>query len=290
MALSPISLKGRVALVTGANSGLGKAVATELARLGATVVIVARSPERGSAARAEIRASANNQAVHLLCADLSSQAEIRELVTATLTQFERLDLLINNAGTAFGQRRLSVDGIEMALAVNHLAPFLLTRLLLDRLKASAPARIIHVGTRINTAMVLDDLQWQRRPYRMMAAYGQSKLGLIHFTYELARRLEGTGVTVNCVFPGVFRSNLGGTDGAQGPLWRLAIRLLGWAVPPPQGAAQRVMYLATAPEAAGLNGRYVAARGEVIPSPNQTNDPDINRRVWDISERLTGLAD
>lgn len=290
MTSSQTGLHGRVALVTGANSGLGKVVATELARLGATVAMVARDPGRGTAAQNEIRASSGSQAVHLFCADLSSQEAVRTLASRVLAQFDRLDLLINNAGTAFRERRLSVDGIEMALAVNHLAPFLLTSLLLERLAASAPARIINVGTRIDTAMDLDDLQWEQRRYRMMAAYGQSKLGLIHFTYELARRLQGTGVTVNCVFPGVFRSNLGGTDGAQGPVMRLAIRLLGWAVPPPRKAAERVLYLATSPEAAALNCRYVAARGQVISSPDQTNDPDMNRRVWEVSARLTGLAE
>jgi len=282
------SLDGRIALVTGANSGLGKAVATELARRGASLVMVARNAERGAAAQREIRERTANEAIHLLVADLASQAAIRRLAETFHARFERLDIVVNNAGTAFPERRLSPDGLEMALAVNHLAPFLLTNLLLDRLKASAPARIVNVGTRIDTAMDLDDLQWERRRYRMMGAYGQSKLGNIHFTYELARRLEGTGVTVNCVFPGVFSSNLGRTDGAQGLFWRLVGVLLGWAIPSPATAAERVLCMATAPEMAEVSGRYAGKRGQPISSPAQTRDPAINRRVWELSARLTDL--
>ena len=206
-------------MVTGANSGLGRAVAGALAGQGATVLMVCRDASRGENARQEIMAETGNTQVHLYVADLASQAAIRGLAARVRERFDRLHLLINNAGTAFPARRLSPDGIEMALAVNHLAPFLLTNLLLEPLRAAAPARIVNVGTRINTAMDFHDLNWERRPYRLMQAYGQSKLGNLHFTFELARRLAGSGVTVNCCFPGVFRSNLGGTDGAQGWFWR-----------------------------------------------------------------------
>ncbi|MEY6432109.1 SDR family oxidoreductase [Thioalkalicoccus limnaeus] len=282
------SLMGRIALVTGANSGLGKATATALAERGATVIMVARDPVRGAAAQAEIRDQTGNPSLHLLVADLSSQQEIRGLVEAFEARFDRLDWLINNAGTAFPERRLSPDGIEMSLAVNHLAPFLLTNLLRDRLVAGAPSRVITVGTRIDTSMDLADLNWQRRRYRMMAAYGQSKLGNIHFTHELARRLEGTGVSAFCVFPGVFMSNLGKTDGAQGAFWRIVGLLAGWAMPSAAQAAERVLHLILAPEAeaAGLHGRYVAARGRPIEPPSQARDPKINRRVWALSEELT----
>lgn len=289
MTSNNLPLHDRVALVTGANSGLGKAATTELARRGATVIMVARSAERGAAAQQEVRQRTGNDDVHLLLADLSSQRAIRELAEAVLARHERLHLLINNAGSAFRERRLSPDGLEMSLAVNHLAPFLLTNLLLDRLKASAPARIVNVGTRIDTAMDLEDLQWERRRYGMMSAYGQSKLGNIHFTYELARRLEGTGVTVNCVFPGVFSSNLGKTDGAQGLFWRLVGILLGWAIPSPEKAAERVLYLATTPAVEGVSGLYVADKGQPIRAPAQARDPVMNRQVWEMSTRLTGLA-
>ena len=173
--------------------------------------------------------------------------------------------------------------------MNHLGPFLLTNLLLDLLKASAPARIVNVGTRMNTALDFADLNWSRRPYRMMQAYGQSKLGDLHFTFELARRVQGSGVTVNCVFLGVFKSNLGGTDGAQGLFWKLVARLLGWAIPSAEQAARRVLYVANAPEVADASGQYFGDR-ETIPAPAQALDPEANRRLWQISEALTALAE
>ncbi|ABD88528.1 SDR family NAD(P)-dependent oxidoreductase [Rhodopseudomonas palustris] len=275
----------RTALVTGANSGLGKAISTALAAEGIRVGLVVRDRARGEKALQDIRAATGNEDLHLFVADLADQSAIRALAQAVHQRLGRLELLVNNAGTAFPERRLSPDGIECALAVNHLGPFLLTTLLLDLLKASAPARIVNVGTRITTAMEFEDLNWERRPYSMMKGYGQSKLGNLHFTFELARRLEGSGVTVNCVFPGVFKSNLGGTDGAQGVLLKLFARLLGWAIPSPEKAARRVLYLANAPELANVSGRYFGDR-KTIPAPAQTLDPQANRRLWQISEALT----
>lgn len=278
----------RTALVTGANSGLGYASAEALARAGWRVGLVARDPHRGAAAVARIRAAIEHPAVELFIADLTSQTQVRALATAVLARFPTLHLLINNAGTAFRTRRLSAEGIECALAVNHLAPFLLTHLILERLIASAPAQIINVGTRIDAALDLDDWNWQRRRYRMLAAYAQSKLGNLHFTFELARRLAGTGVRVNCVFPGVFRSNLGKTDGAQGLFWRALDRLIGWALPTPAQAAQDVLALVFDPALQAVNGAYLW-RGRPIPAPLQTRDAELNRQVWDLSLRLTGLA-
>jgi NAD(P)-dependent dehydrogenase (short-subunit alcohol dehydrogenase family) len=275
----------RTALVTGANSGLGKAIATALAADGMRVGLVVRDRARGEAALAEIRAATGNDDLHLFVADLADQAAIRALAQTVRNHFQQLHLLVNNAGTSFPERRLSPEGIERALAINHLGPFLLSNLLLDLLKASAPARIVNVGTRMDTAMDFDDLNWERRPYRMMQAYGQSKLGNLHFTFELARRLKGSGVTVNCVFPGVFKSNLGGTDGAQGLFWKLVALLLGWAIPSPEKAARRVLYVANAPELADASGEYFGD-GKPIPAPAQARDPEANRRLWQISEALT----
>ncbi|MCW2283205.1 NAD(P)-dependent dehydrogenase (short-subunit alcohol dehydrogenase family) [Rhodoblastus acidophilus] len=280
--------QNKTALVTGANSGLGKAVAMALAAEGLRVGLVARDRIRGEAAVADIRAATGNDELHLFVADLSDQSAIRALAQEVRQKFDRLHLLVNNAGTAFPERRLSPDGIERALAVNHLGPFLLTNLLLDLLRTSAPARIVTVGTRMNTAMDFADLNWEQRPYRMMQAYGQSKLGNLHFTFELARRLEGSGVTANCVFPGVFKSNLGGTDGAQNLFWKLVARLLGWAIPSPEQAARRVLHVATAPELAEVSGQYFGDR-TTIPAPAQARDPEANRRLWRISEALTALA-
>lgn len=278
----------RTALVTGASSGLGKAVAQALAAAGVRVLLLARDRARGEAAQTELIEATGNRNVELLLADLASQADIRRLAAEVHARTDRLHYLVNNAGTAFRERGLTVDGIERTLAVNHLAPFLLTNLLLDLLQAAAPARVVNVGTRIDTAMDFDDLNWERRPYRMMPAYGQSKLGNIHFTRELARRLDGSGVTVNCVFPGVFRSNLGGTDGAQGLFWKSVALLLGWALTPPEKAAQRVLYLLTSPEMAGVSGEYFGDR-KPIAVPAQASDPDANLRLWRISAAMMDLG-
>ncbi|NCA70162.1 MAG: SDR family NAD(P)-dependent oxidoreductase [Sphingobacteriia bacterium] len=284
-----MNLSQRHALVTGASSGLGKAVATALAAGGAHVLMVARDPHRGEAARTEIIAASGNPAVDLLCCDLSSQSQIRALAAGVRGRVDALHLLVNNAGTAFPRWGLTPDGVERTLAVNHLAPFLLTNLLLDLLVAGAPARIINVGTRMNTAMDLEDLNWQRRPYRMMQAYGQSKLGNLHFTRELARRIAGSGVTVNAVFPGVFRSNLGGTDGAQGLFWTSVDRLLGWALKTPEQAAERVIHLLTSAEVAGISGQYFGDRVP-IKAPAQADDAAANERVWQLSAAMVGLAE
>lgn len=278
----------KTVLVTGANSGLGKAIALAFARDGMRVGMLVRNEARGLAARDEILAATGNREISLFVADLGSQHEVRRAAAEILDRFERLDLLINNAGTAYASRRTSPEGLERSLAVNHLGPFLLTGLLLERIKASAPARIVNVGTKMDTAMDFDDLDWTRRRYRMMQAYGQSKLGNLHFTFELARRLAGTGVSVNCVFPGVFRSNLGGSDGAQGIFWKAVDLLLGWALPTPTRAAERVLHAARSPDLDGVTGRYLGDRRS-IKAPAQALDADANRRLWTISERLVGFS-
>ncbi len=284
-----LPLSNKTALVTGANSGLGKAVATALARRGARVLMLSRDLRRGAAARDRIIGDSGNDRVELLRCDLASQADIRALAADVHQRTDALNLLVNNAGTAFSERDLTVDGVERALAVNHLAPFLLTHLLLDLLRAGAPARIVNVGTRIDTAMDLSDLNWERRPYKMMAGYGQSKLGNLHFTRELARRLAGSGVTVNCVFPGVFLSNLGGTDGAQSPALKFFARTFGWALPKPERAAERVIYLLTSDAVSEVSGDYFADRKQ-IPVPAQVDDPAANAELWRLSAALVGLEE
>jgi retinol dehydrogenase-13 len=284
-----MQLDHKTALVTGANSGLGRAVATALARDGARVLMLCRDAGRGAAARDEIIAATGNQRVELLVCDLAVQADIRAAAAAVRERTDALHLLVNNAGTAFAERGLTVDGVERALAVNHLGPFLLTNLLLDLLRAGAPARIVNVGTKIDTAMDFTDLNWERRAYRMMGAYGESKLGAIHFTRELARRLQGTGVTVNCVFPGVFLSNLGGTDGAQNLALKLFAKAFGWALPKPERAAERLLYLLSADEVATVSGEYFANR-RPIRAPAQADSPAANAELWRLSAELTGLDD
>src|SRR5947208_5305679 len=196
------SMQGKICMVTGANSGIGKATALALAQMGATVVMVCRDRARGEEARREITTKSRKNAVDLLQADLSSQQSIRQLVEHFQHHYTHLHVLINNAGAAFPGRRETVDGLEMTFAVNYLAPFLLTNLLLDVLKASAPARIVNVSSGSHKAgyIKLDNLQ-SKNPYGSMKVYGQSKLAVVLFTYELARRLEGTGVIVNCLNSG-----------------------------------------------------------------------------------------
>ncbi|MFP4280680.1 MAG: SDR family NAD(P)-dependent oxidoreductase [Halochromatium sp.] len=282
-----MDLADKTALVTGANSGLGKAVARALAARGARVLMVARDRERGEAARAELEAATGNSGLELLLADLKSQAQVRALAAEVKERAPALDFLVNNAGTAFPKRCLTEDGIECTLAVNHLAPFILTNLLFDQLKAAAPSRIVNVGTRINESMELGDLNWEGRSFRMMRAYVESKLGMLHVTREFAKRIKGSGVTINCVFPGVFKSNLGGTDGAQGLFWKSVSLLLGWALAQPEQAAERVMYLLESPEVAEISGEYFGDC-QVIAMPAQVRDPAANARVWEISERLANL--
>ncbi|MFP4247810.1 MAG: SDR family NAD(P)-dependent oxidoreductase [Halochromatium sp.] len=282
-----MDLADKTALVTGANSGLGKAVARALAARGARVLMVARDRERGEAARAELEAATGNSGLELLLADLKSQAQVRALAAEVKERAPALDFLVNNAGTAFPKRCLTEDGIECTLAVNHLAPFILTNLLFDQLKAAAPSRIVNVGTRINESMELGDLNWEGRSFRMMRAYVESKLGMLHVTREFAKRIKGSGVTINCVFPGVFKSNLGGTDGAQGLFWKSVSLLVGWALAQPEQAAERVMYLLESPEVAEISGEYFGDC-QVIAMPAQVRDPAANARVWEISERLANL--
>jgi retinol dehydrogenase 13 len=286
-----MQLQGKTALVTGANSGLGKAVATALAARGVRVLMLCRSAERGRAARAEIVAATGNERVELLVCDLGRQADVRATAAELERRGEPLHLLVNNAGTAFAERGLSVDGVERTLAVNLLGPVLLTSLLLGLLRAGAAAgdgaRIVNVGTKIDTAMDFSDLNWERRKYRMMGAYGESKLGLIHVTRELARRLEGTGVTVNCVFPGVFMSNLGGTDGAQNWALQLFGKAFGWALPKPEQAAERVLYLLASDAVADTSGEYFGNR-KIIAAPAQADDPAANAELWRRAAALTGV--
>jgi NAD(P)-dependent dehydrogenase (short-subunit alcohol dehydrogenase family) len=265
---------------------LGKATALGLAKLGATVVMVCRSQPRGEAARSEIAAASGNPSVALLLADLSSQQAIRQLATAFTAKYELLHVLINSAGGVFYQRALTTDGLEYSLAFNHLAPFLLTNLLLDRLRASVPARIINVTTRLfnTTAIHFDDLQFEKRRYSGFQAYMETKLANILFTYELARKLQGTGVTANCVHPGIFKSNFG----SQGmPAWmRVFSALYRPFMAEAAQAAERVLYLAASPAVEGVSGKYFAGKKELT-SPRQSYDEAAAQRLWQVSEELTG---
>src|SRR5262245_39529518 len=270
-------LQGKVCLVTGASSGIGKAAALGLARRGATVVLHARSPERGQAALDEIRSASGSRSLHLLTGDLASQAAVRRLAHEVKEQFSELNVLINNAGVNPSQRVLTADGVEMNLAVNYLAPFLLTLLLLDPLKANAPSRVVNMGTWRQPPVHLDDLKRETR-FDAMQAYQESKTALTMFTYELARRLAGSGVSVNSVNPGLIRTELG--RDAQGGSW-LFLTLVRPFMKSAERAADDVLRLAVAPELEGVNGKFFAGQTETRTSP-ETYDTGVSERLWQLS--------
>jgi NAD(P)-dependent dehydrogenase (short-subunit alcohol dehydrogenase family) len=281
------SMQGKICMVTGANSGIGKATALELAQMGATVVMVCRDRARGEEARSEITTKSRKNAVDLLQADLSSQQSIRQLVENFQRHYTHLHVLINNAGAAFtGRRRETVDGVEMTFAVNYLAPFLLTHLLLDVLKASAPARIVNVSSGSHKAgyIKLDNLQ-SKNPYRSMKVYGQAKLAVVLFTYELARRLEGTGVTVNCLHPGFVATHFGQRD--AGPAFRLLVKVIGSFGTSPAKGAQTSLYLASSPEVEGVTGNYFV---KSIPKRSAaiSYDESLQRQLWEQSAKLVNV--
>lgn len=273
-------LSGQVIIVTGANSGIGKVTARELAKMGATVVMVARSQERGSAALAEIRAASGSDDVHLMLCDLSSQASIRDFAAQFRAQFDRLDVLVNNAGAIFYERRESVDGLEMTFALNHMGYFLLTDLLLDMLKASAPARVVNVSSGAHNVGTVrfDDLQRKKR-YSAFQAYGESKMMNILFTFELARRLEGSGVTANVMHPGFVATKFGHGGGFVGKVIMPILHL--FALSEEQGA-ETVIYLAAAPEAAEVSGKYFVKKKPVQPH-SFAFDRKAQKRLWKVSE-------
>lgn len=281
------TMKGKICLVTGANAGIGKTTALGLAKIGAAVVMVSRNQERGEAARAEIMAESENDAVDLMIADLSSQQSIRQLAEDFKTRYERLDVLVNNAGGIFGSPSLTVDGLEYTFALNHLSYFLLTNLLLERIKESSPARIVNVSSQAQADATInfDDLQSEQN-YNARRVYGQSKLANILFTYELARRLDGVDVTTNALHPGVVRTNFGRESTSRA--FALMMRLLGPFLASPEKGASTSIYLATAPGVEGVTGKYFIDKQEQK-SNAESYDTAVAQRLWQVSEELTGLA-
>ena len=275
---------GKVVLITGGTSGIGRAAAAALAAMGAEVVVTGRDRERGEAAVEEIRRDSGNERVSLVLADLSVQAEVRGLAEEFRERHDRLDVLVNNAGLVQSRRVETPDGLELTLAVNHLAPFLLTDLLLDLLKKSAPSRVITVSSeaRRRASIDFDDLQSERR-YRGFPVYGMTKMANILFTYELAERLEGTGVVANCLHPGAVSTNFG--QNTRGPI-ALLFRLFKPFMRSPEQGADTLIYLASSPEAGELNGKYLTDRKEV--SPAEPRDETAQKRLWEVSEELTKL--
>jgi NAD(P)-dependent dehydrogenase (short-subunit alcohol dehydrogenase family) len=281
----PPDMTGRLCVITGANRGIGRATAEGLARLGATLVLVCRRKEDGEAVAREIAGEAP-VATDVVAADLSSQVSIRQAAEYIRSRYSSLHVLINNAGVIPPQREVTVDGLETQFAVNHLAYFLLTNLLLPQLKAGTPSRIINVssGAHTHASIDFDDLQAQRS-YQPRLVYSRSKLANILYTYELSRRLAGTGVTSNCLNPGVVATRML-ADYMGVPLARHALARTFGATP--EEGAETGIYLASSPEVESVTGKYFEHKRPTA-SSRESNDEAVARRLWEVSERLTGLS-
>lgn len=277
----PLSGVGRIALVTGATSGIGRALAGSLAASGATVAMVARDPERGEQTRAAIVAATGNERVALFIGDLSDMSSVRRLAKTVGDAYATLDILVRCATVYTARRTVTTDGFETMFATNVLGPFLLTNLLLDRARAAGSARILVLSAPSTVKLDFDDLQGERR-FRSLTAFGATKAADLLLTFELARRLAGTRVTANAVHPGLSRTTL--MREAPAPL-RWATRL---ASAPPERAAAQIVPLALAPEYADRSGRFLGA-GREIQAPPYTRDPEVARRLWDACTALTNIG-
>lgn len=268
-------MQGKVCLVTGATAGIGKEIARGLSKLGATVAIAGKSREK-----CEQVVQETNSASYFV-ADLSSQAEVRRLAEEFSSKYDGLDVLVNNAGVFLAEKKTSQDGIEYTLAVNHLAPFLLTNLLIEKLKTSAPSRIITTSSSAHKAghIDFDDIQFEKRRYSGISAYSQSKLANILFTRELARRLAGTQVTANCFHPGAVRTRLV-QGGSYGLMWKAA----GPFFISPEKGADTAVYLASSAEVAGVSGGYFVKRKQERSSEVSYGE-ETAKKLWELSERL-----
>ncbi|MDQ5822911.1 MAG: SDR family oxidoreductase [Chloroflexota bacterium] len=290
--VSPTSaqMRGRVCLVTGANSGVGKETALGLARLGAHVVMVCRSRARGESAQLEIQARSGNSTVDLLLADLSSQQEILSLAGAVRQHYEHVDVLVNNAGAFYHTRRETVEGIEQTLAVNYLAPFLLTNLLLDVLATSTttgPARVVNVSSAAHTSGRLHGDMQSRKSYRPRRAYTQAKLAVVLFTYALSRRVASNVITANCLHPGFVATNFAQDDlpAHMRLAYKLVYTLFGT---PPEEGAKTSLYLASSPDVEGVTGHYFVACKPRLSAPS-TYDAALQDRLWRASARLVRVS-
>ena len=280
-------MTGKTVLVTGGTSGIGLAAAIGLASTGARVGIVGRDRARAEAAAATIGRRSSSAAVDLFVADMSSQAEVKRLAREALSTYRRLDVLINNVGGFWAHRHVTADGLERTFAVNHLAPFLLTNLLLERLAASAPARVVTVSSGAHTTgkLAFGDLMGERK-YSGQAAYSQSKLANVMFTYELARRLVGTGVTATVLHPGVTRTSFGAED--QAAFFKVMQPLVRPFLKTPADGAATSIYLASSAEVEGDTGRYFANRRQKF-SSKDSRDSAAAGRLWRVSADLVGLS-
>ncbi len=276
-------ITGKVCIVTGANAGIGKETALGLAKLGATIVMICRDRDRGEAAQREIKQRSGNDRVELMICDLGSQKSIEQFANEFKQHYDRLDVLVNNAGVLMRERSLNEDGIESTFAINHLGYFLLTNLLLDVLtRGGATARIVNVASTAHKYGKIDIGGWViGRDYSAFGAYANSKLANVLFTYELARRLEGTGVTANCLHPGAVGTNL------YRGLPKLLQALIMLVTMGPERGARTSIYLAGSPEVEAVSGKYFARRREEK-SSDASYDRNAARQLWEVSEDLSGL--
>ena len=280
-------LAGKTVLITGATSGIGLEASVALARMGAWVVMVGRDPRKTAVRVGEVRSRSGSSSVDSLLCDLASQAQVRALAESFLAKYERLHVLVNNAGTVYVKRTVTQDDLEATFAVNYLSPFLLTNLLLDRLIQSEPARVVNVSSNGHYGGTLDfdDLGFERG-YQIMRAYSRSKLAEVLFTRELARRLQGTGVTANCVHPGAVATNIWDRAPAYTrPIFAIAKHI---AMISPAAGAATLVYLAASPDVAGKTGLYFENNQPKTPS-RLAQDDALAKRLWDESAKLVKLA-
>ena len=288
-------MKGKICIITGSNSGIGKETATNLVKMGATIIMVVRDQERGEKARTEIVKQTGNNSVDLMICDLSSMDSIRHFVKEFKKKYDRLDVLVNNAGAMFNKREVTSEGFEKTVAVNYLGPFLLTHELLDLLKSSAPSRIINVSSGLakNGKVDLDDLQSEKnykgtKAYSKVRApvYANTKLMLMMFTYELARRLKGSGVTANVLMPGFVATNLGKNSGS------LSSSIMFKMVRPMQVSAKKgaetSIYLASSEDVKDVTGKCFIKKKEAMTCP-ASYDEELQKRLWNKTESMLSLA-
>lgn len=279
-------MKGKVCIVTGSNSGIGKETARALASMGVSLVMAVRSQERGEAARRDIVGTVHNDSVAVMICDLSSMSSIRQFTEEFRQRFDRLDVLVNNAGAVFNDRKVTADGFERTLAVDYLGPFLLTQELLPLLKASAPSRIINLSSGLAKSGVIDleDLQSEKK-YNGMKAYNNAKLMVLLWTYKQARELEGTGVTVNAAMPGFVATNLGRSSGMRNTI------LFGMMQPfqsSPRKGAETSIYLASSDKVKGMTGKYLNRMKEEK-TIEASYDRDLQDRLWEATLKLLRLS-
>jgi retinol dehydrogenase-14 len=284
---SSSAMSGKVVMVTGANSGIGKATSVALASMGAHVVMVCRNQERGESAMEQVKRESGNQGVELMVCDLSLMANVRRLASEFAASHTALHVLVNNAGGVFQGYKETADGFERTMALNYFSPFLLTNLLLPKLKASAPSRVVNVSSASHFGGKLDlgDINGRNSSGRFeLNAYGRSKLALVLFTYELSRKLKGSGVTANCLHPGAVRTNIWAHSGFLSPL----VRFVSLFMRSPQKGAETTVYLASSPDVADVNGEYFFDK-QPRHSSRESYDEPLAKDLWRLSERLTGIS-